>query len=225
MAIHDAIAALIGSVVFVLATLLPIINPPGGAPIFLSMTPGLSDVDRTKLAGRIATNSCVLLVSAMMAGSYVLMFLGLSLTTIRIAGGIVVMATAWRLISAGHGPREPADLASVSPTDTLAAGSFYPFTFPITIGPGSISVAVTLGAGVRPEVGISLTGLAGAIAGIVLVSLAVYLSYRFASRLLRVIGVTGTQVVVQLSAFILLAVGVQILCDGLIERFLETTRA
>jgi multiple antibiotic resistance protein len=96
--------------------------------------------------------------------------------------------------------------------------SFYPLTFPITIGPGSISVAMTLGAGARDAV-TSVTGLLGVALGILLVSATIYLCYRFAARLLRRLGRSGTGVLLRLSAFILLSIGVQILCDGVAERF------
>jgi len=216
----DTLGDFVGTVMFALATLLPIINPPGVAPIFLSMTPGASDATRATLARRIARNSCVLLLVAMSAGSYVLMFFGLSLAVIRIAGGLLVIATAWHLIRAEEVP-EPAIVTapSTSALDSVESRSFYPLTFPVTIGPGSISIAVTLGAGVRLDAARSTTSVLGAAAGIVVVSLAVYFCYRFASRIVRVLGGSGTVVLLRLSAFILLAVGVQILCDGLIERF------
>jgi multiple antibiotic resistance protein len=216
----DTISAFVRVVGLALAALLPLINPPGLAPIFLSLTRGASEPVRTALAGRIARNSFVLLVAAMLIGSYVLLFFGLSLAVVKIAGGILVIATAWHLVRAEQSP--DSSIATTSPTSTaeqLASHGFYPLTFPLTIGPGSISVAVTLGAGVRVRDVGDVTGVLGAVTGIVLVSVAVYLCYRFASSLLRVLGGTGTVILLRLSAFILLSVGVKIFCDGLVERF------
>jgi multiple antibiotic resistance protein len=216
----DTATAFVRAALFALVTLLPIINPAGGAPIFLSMTPGIPDAVRTTLARKIARNSFLLLVGAMLAGSYVLIFFGLSLAAIKMAGGLLVIATAWHLIRAEHSPD-----ATIAASSTAAApehvlnGAFLPLTFPLTIGPGSISVAVALGAGVGTHDVASLTEAAGAVSGIVIVAAAIYFSYRFASRLLGALGETGGVVVLRLSAFILLAVGVQILCDGLVERF------
>jgi multiple antibiotic resistance protein len=216
----DTIAAFVRVVGLALAALLPLINPPGVAPIFLSMTPGASDSVRTAIARRIARNSFVLLVAAMLVGSYVLIFFGLSLAVVKIAGGLLVIATAWHLVRAEQSPDSTIVPAPPVPTaEQMASQSFYPLTFPLTIGPGSISVAVTIGAGVRVRDVSDVTSILGAITGIVLVSVAVYLCYRFASRLLRVLGGTGTVILLRLSAFILLAVGVQIFCDGLVERF------
>jgi multiple antibiotic resistance protein len=220
----DTIAAFVRVAMLALAALLPLINPPGVAPIFLSMTPGASEPVRTALARRIARNSFVLLVGAMLVGSYVLIFFGLSLAVVKIAGGLLVIATAWHLVRAEQSPDATIVATSAAPpaapsAEQIASHSFYPLTFPLTIGPGSISVAVTLGAGVRVRDVADVTGVLGAVAGIVLVSFAIYFCYRFASRILRVLGGTGTVVLLRLSAFILLAVGVQIFCDGLVERF------
>ena len=220
----DTEVGFVGAVMFALATLMPIVNPPGVAPIFLSMTRELSDAMRATLAARIARNTCVLLLTAAIAGSYVLMFFGLTLAVIRIAGGLLVIATAWHLISAEELP-DPALVAAPprASLDHVARRSFYPLTFPVTVGPGSISVAVTLGAGVRLDAPRSPEAVLGAVAAIVAVSLTVYLCYRFASGLVRMLGGSGTVVLFRFSAFILLAVGIQILCDGLIERFTAQT--
>lgn len=206
---------------FALAALLPIINPPGLAPVFLSMTPGASDSVRTMMAARVARNCCALLLGVMLIGSYVMVFFGLSIAVIKIAGGLLVMTTGWQLIRARQSPDAAAIVATAppAPVDAITSQSFYPLTFPLTIGPGAISVAVTVGADARVHDLDGLTRLLGAITGILLVSSAVYVCFRFASRLLRVVGPSGSVVLLRLSAFLLLAVGVQLLCDGLVERF------
>ncbi len=208
------------SIALTLAALLPIVNPLGSAPIFLSMTPGASDDARRALARKIALNSGLMLVGAMLVGSYVLNLFGLSLAVVKIAGGLLVIATGWRLIRSDESP--DAKIVPGAPAwgaAEIASKSFYPLTFPLTVGPGSVSVALTLGAGTRvPDVPV-LVGVTGSIIGIIVVVFAIYFSYRYAARTLRMLGETGTVVFLRLSAFILLAVGVQIFCDGLAERF------
>lgn len=216
---NESATGFIGAVVIAFGALVPLVNPPGVAPIFLSMTRGVSDVARTTMASRIARTSFVLLLGAMLVGSYVLMLFGLSLAVVKIAGGLLVIATAWHLVSAEQSPDSA--IAATSPVTSIDGtdSTFYPLTFPLTVGPGSICVAVTLGVGIRSRDVPPISAVLGCTIGIVLVSAAIYLSYRFASRLVRALGGTGTVIVMRLSAFILLAVGVQILCDGLVERF------
>jgi hypothetical protein len=86
--------------VLVVATLLPLINPAGSAAIFHSMTLGISDAARRKMAWQIGLNSFFLVVAATFVGSYVLDFFGVSLTSVRIGGGLLVAASGWKLLNA-----------------------------------------------------------------------------------------------------------------------------
>ncbi|MGH9242086.1 MAG: MarC family protein [Vicinamibacterales bacterium] len=201
--------------VVTVAALLPLINPAGTAPMFLSLTNGESDRTRATLAVRIARNAALLLAAATLGGSSLLLFFGLSIAEIRIAGGLLVIATAWHLMHTDQRPDAEITALSRRAATDLTHAAFYPLTFPVTIGPGSLAVAVTLGAGTA----VRMPSLLGAIAGIVVVSCTIYLCYRFAARAARLLGAAGTLVLFRLSAFILLAVGVKILADGLAERF------
>ena len=201
------------TIVVTVAALLPIVNPLGGAPIFLAMSADLPAHARRHMATVVARNAGLLLAAAMLVGSPILAFFGISVAAVRVAGGLVVLATGWRLLHAGDEPDAPPTAVTDAWERALAQRSFYPLTFPLTVGPGSISVAVTLGITADPRdpfrVGAQLVSVA-------IVALAVYLSYRFATRLIGVLGETGTNVFLRLSAFILLCVGVSIVWDGVL---------
>ena len=204
------------TVLLAVGALLPIVDPLGGAPIYLAMTAGLRPEERGPMAKAVAVNSFLLLIASTLVGAYVLDFFGLSIPIVQVAGGIVVCAIAWSLL---NNPNSPAALArnqapSVSPDD-LRQRAFYPLTMPLTVGPGSISVALTLGANpARGARSLIVTALAHCL-GILIVALTVYLCYRYADGILRKLGPTGTSVVVRLSAFILLCIGVQICWNGI----------
>jgi multiple antibiotic resistance protein len=200
------------TIVVTVAALLPIVNPLGGAPIFLAMSADLPAHARRHLASVVARNAGLLLAAAMLVGSPVLAFFGISVPAVRVAGGLVVLATGWRLLHAGDEPDAPPTAVTDAWERELAKRSFYPLTFPLTVGPGSISVAVTLGTRDPLEpfrVGAELVS-------VMIVAVTVYLSYRFASRLIGALGETGTNVFLRLSAFILLCVGVSIVWDGVL---------
>jgi multiple antibiotic resistance protein len=205
-----------GSVVMLaIGALLPIVDPLGGAPIYLAMTVGLTSAERSRMAKAVAINSFLLLLASALIGAYVLDFFGVSIPSVQVAGGIVVCMIAWSLLNSPNSPPALERNAPQAPTaDDLSQQAFYPMTMPLTVGPGSISVALTLGAnpppGFRP---LLATALAHAL-GILLVAVSVYLCYRYADRILRRLGPTGTSVVVRLSAFILLCIGVQIGWNG-----------
>jgi multiple antibiotic resistance protein len=88
---------------------------------------------------------------------------------------------------------------------------------PLTVGPGSISVAIALGSDRPKAAGLSHLALLGlaALAGVAAICLTVYLSYRFAERIVALLGPSGTNVVVRLSAFILVCIGLQIAWSGI----------
>jgi len=210
-----------GSVVLLaVGALLPIVDPLGGAPIYLAMTAGLTHEERSRMAKAVAINSFLLLIASALVGAYVLDFFGLSIPAVQVAGGIVVCAIGWSLLNSPNSPpalqrnAAPATRAAEANSDDLSQRAFYPMTMPLTVGPGSISVALTLGANPAPGFrSLLATSLAQAI-GILIVAVGVYLCYRYADRILNKLGPTGTSVVVRLSAFILLCIGVQICWNG-----------
>lgn len=215
------------SFLFSLATLLPILNPTATAPIFLSLTEGASTSVREALAARIARNVFLLLFTAMLIGSIVLDFFGISLAIVRVGGGLLVVASAWRLLNSSDGGAErSARMAEGFTVEMANRRAFYPLTFPIACGPGSIAAAITVGASLHDHASLVVSGtrIAGAVLGLGLVAASVLLCFRYAQQLLRLLGDTGTVVFLRLSAFILLCLGVQIVWDGASELLLNVLR-
>ena len=211
------LAVYANAVLFTLAALLPIVNPLGSAPIFLSLSADLPAAARRRLASSVARYSFMLLAAAMLIGSHVLKLFGVSLPIVRVGGGLLVTANGWRLLN-----DEPKPIAEVKPVEAwereVERRAFYPLTFPLTVGPGSISIAITLGAQAQRSQGTWSTGaLAASMVGVTLVAVSVFLSYRFSSRLITYLGETGTAVFLRLSSFILLCVGVSIIWTGLVD--------
>jgi len=164
------------TVLLAAVALLPIVDPLGSAPIYLAMTDGLSSEQRRPLSKAVAVNSFILLIASALIGAYVLDFFGLSIPAVQVAGGMVVSVVAWSLLNR---PDSPAPLARTTepPTATsnLSARAFYPLTMPLTVGPGSMSVALTLGA--NPEPGLRqqvVTALAHTL-GILFLAISVHL--------------------------------------------------
>lgn len=212
----DYLAAMSRGFLFALAAILPILNPAATAPIFLSLTEAADDGTRALLARRIARNMFLLLAGSMLVGSYVLDFFGISLPIVRVGGGLIVAATAWRLLSADPGAVDSrAALADAFTPEQASRRAFYPLTFPISCGPGSIAAAITVGVSlVESRVSLTLARIAGGLLALLVCGLLLYLAFRYAQQLLRPLGEAGTLVFLRLAAFILLCLGVQIIWDG-----------
>jgi multiple antibiotic resistance protein len=196
----------------VYAGLFPIVNPIGGAPIFLGLTRHCTDQERNALALRVTINCFFLLLGSLLVGSYVLEFFGITLPIVRIAGGLIVSATGWSLLQAGDDfTDDRTEHKPVTPTDP-----FYPLTMPITVGPGSIAVAITLGSQRPKDEVLSQLAILGAaaVAGIVAIAATIYVCYRFAEGTVGALGAQGTNVLVRLSAFILFCIGIEIIWSG-----------
>jgi len=107
------------------------------------------------------------------------------------------------------------DRTTTPDPDMLTQRAFYPLTMPLTVGPGSISVAITLGANPPREFRSLFTTALAHVIGVFIVAVSIYLCYRYADRILNKLGRTGTNVLIRLSAFILFCIGVQIIWNGL----------
>jgi len=197
------------------AGLFPIVNPLESAPFFLGLTAGLSTAERRVLARKAAINGFLLLLGSMALGPWLLEVFGIELPVVRIAGGLVVTALGWKLLSAEQLSEH--EVGSPRGTETRKVGSFYPLTMPLTVGPGSMSVAITIGsrkpAGL-PPISQMAEHASGAVLGLVAIGLSIYLAYRFAETIGRLLGATGLEVLVRLSAFILMCIGIEIIWNG-----------
>ena len=215
------------SFLFVLAAMLPILNPAATAPVFLSLTEGASPLTRRVLARRIAINAFWLMADSMLVGSYVLDLFGISLPIVRIGGGLILASMAWRLLGATPTMQDSrAVLAESFTSEHARRQAFYPLTFPISCGPGSVAVAITVGVALHDATLVtSLARMTGALLAVAVVSLLMFLAFRYAPRLLRALGDAGTAVFLRLSAFILLCMGVQIVWDGASELMLTLWRS
>ena len=134
---HEILSAFL----LVYAGLFPVVNPLGDAPIFLSMTAGCTEQERNRLAWQVAFNGFWLLLGSMLLGSLILEFFGITVPVVRIAGGLLVAAMGWKLL---NGDSNSAEKTPVDPEAGSSLG-FYPLTLPLTVGPGSIAIAITIG--------------------------------------------------------------------------------
>jgi multiple antibiotic resistance protein len=201
------------SVFLILSALFPIVDPLGGSPIFLAMTREDSPSTRRGLSLRIAVNSFFLLVGSYFIGTDILAFFGISLPVVQVGGGLIVISTGWALLKQSYDEDAKDVKKNIQPTDPYQ-NAFYPLTLPLTVGPGSISVAITLGANAPHHQGFSVLSILTAILGSFLLAASIFLCYGFSDRLGRVLGQTGMTVIVQLTSFLLVCIGVQILWNG-----------
>ncbi len=203
------------SFLLALSGLFSIVNPVGSALMFAQITADRSQAERAELSRRIGFYAALVMLAALWAGAPILNFFGVSLAALRIAGGLFVAAFAWTLLNAPE-TREARKHAEAEPEagENLAEVAFFPLTLPFTTGPGTIAVAIALGANRPSEPG----DLAGFFIGASLAAMAIAgmirLAYGSADRVVTLIGPVRARVLGRLSAFLLLCVGTQITVNG-----------
>jgi multiple antibiotic resistance protein len=216
------------SFIAVFAALFPVINPLGDGPIFLNMVQGCSEGVRKKLARSVAINCFLMLLGSMLIGPQLLLFFGISLPALKLAGGAVVIAMGWNLLNQQGSSDHNTNSSSQITDATAGTSAFFPLTMPLTVGPGSIATAISLVAAEQDDRGFhiltELPAVIGATTALVALSLVIYLVYRESSGIQRLLGAIGTNVLMRLFAFILLAIGVQIFLGGFNGYALELSK-
>ncbi len=211
------------SLLLAFTALMPLINPIGSALVFLGLVGEEPAPVYRQLARRIAIATFGFLIVIQFLGSLILSFFGVSLPIVQVAGGLVIAATAWSLLfekdagaDARNKNREIAGSMTGEPDEDLSGKIFYPFTFPITAGPGTLVVMLTLSAHAGQNM---LAARIQAHAGIAIASAVlsafVYLCYGYAPRLTHSVSPSTVHGILRVIAFILMCIGVQIAWNGL----------
>ncbi|WP_377158433.1 MarC family protein [Roseateles sp. UC29_93] len=213
----DNLPSFLQSLFLVPLTLLPIINPVGVAPIVIGAAGG-DDRVLKRLARQVAINGWVVIMVSLLVGTYVLDLFGISLPVVRVGGGLLVAYSAWVMLTRNETDDVQTAVVHASPGDIseteIVRRSFFPITFPLTTGPGSIAAAIALGAQIPRSPVPYVMGAGIAAIGAAFTAAVVYLVYRNGGRLLMKMGEVGTLVMMRLMAFVLLCIGIQILWTG-----------
>jgi multiple antibiotic resistance protein len=198
----------------VLAALFSVINPPGTALVFLSMTKYASVGTRRLLARRVALNSFFVMTGSLLVGALVLKIYGISVPVLRVAGGFIVTRAGWKLLD--EGTHTVADEQAEGERTDYAKQAFYPLTLPLTTGPGTIAVMISLGLSrsVYSEYTNDLQFFVASLIATMVMAAAIYVCFAYSDRVERLLGHSGTDIAVRLSAFILFCLGIQIIWTG-----------
>lgn len=208
----------IKGVTYTFVSLFSIVNPIGGSAIFLSVTKPFSSDDKKMLAIKVFKYGAILLTATYCFGSFLLGVFGVSMFALQIAGGLVIFSSAWSLLSSKENNSD-IDINNQNPKSM----AFFPLTMPLTAGAGAISVIIALSAdnaSVDNIPNVFVAG-AGAIVGIWCLMLLTGICYNFSEKIFGILGKNGVIIVTRLTAFILISIGVGMVCGG-IKTFVGT---
>jgi len=215
----DAIVPFLKELILIPLTLLPIINPLSSAPVLIANA-GRDPLLVKRLARQVSLNSFYVIIAAMLVGTNVLAIFGISLPILRVGGGLLVCATAWRMLGRAESDdvqEKAVRAAGEMPEAEVVRRSFFPLTFPLTTGPGTIAVAIALGAQFPRSVVPYLLAAGMAVGGVAATAFVLYVFFSNAGAVITRLGEMGALVMMRLMAFILLCVGLQIIWTGWAE--------
>ncbi len=192
-----------------LVALLPITNPVSTAALFMSITSGKKKRERHDQAFKAAIYAFAILIAFLILGTIIMEFFGISIPGLRIAGGIMVIRVAFSMLKAEMEEVEPDTKKEAKRKSDV---SFTPLAMPSLSGPGAIAVTIGLAAGTE-----RLADYSAIVLGIFLVILAAFFTLLAADKILKFLGKTGINALSKIMGFLLLAVGIQFLINGITE--------
>jgi multiple antibiotic resistance protein len=194
-----------------LTTLMVTVDPPGLAPIFLSLTVGLTPPERRNVAMRATIIAGAIMLGFAFFGQPVLGALGIGLPAFRIAGGLLLFWIAFEMIFELRGRRKNNVARTAIDEDHIRNIAAFPLAIPLMAGPGTITATMLIAGSAGGE-GVKLGALVVVIALVSIACLAVFL---ISDRLSKLLGVTGNLVLTRLLGVILAALAVQFVIDGI----------
>jgi multiple antibiotic resistance protein len=199
---------LVDSLLSHFVTLFVVVDPIGLTPIFLSITHGYSGEVRRRIAMRACLLAGLVLTGFALGGDWLLRQLGITIPAFRIAGGLLLFATAFDMVLGWRSARE-AKTAEQALEEHVHNVSAFPLAIPLMAGPGAITATVLLAGQSRSPAGLAV--LIGIIASVLIVCVVVFL---FASRIAKLMGITAGIVLSRLFGVLLAALAVQYVVDG-----------
>jgi len=207
-ALGQFLRTLPASAVATFLALFPIVDPFGGIPIFFSMTSSWTKRDRRRTAFKTGIWVFVILVTFLFFGRFVLYFFGISLPVLKIAGGLIVANTAWGMVTS-HARITPAETDEAADKEDI---SLTPLAMPLMSGPGAIGVVMALAAHVD-----NTAAYLGMVIGIAAIAVSVSLFFCMGGPLVRRLGPSAVGAINKIFGFLILAIAVQLVWNGVAD--------
>jgi multiple antibiotic resistance protein len=197
-------------------SLFPAVNPVGSAFIVDPLLSGLNHTERKAASKRIAFYCFLICTVSILIGTYIMELFGISIPIVQVAGGIMICRMGWQLLTTDDGIKKGSKETAQPDRDDTENLLFYPVSFPMTTGAGTISVLLTLSAhGEDTDISKHLVKLVALFIAVLLICLLIYICYANTPRLIKRLGPRGEQIVNKLSAFLVFCIGMQIATAGI----------
>ncbi|MNK05040.1 hypothetical protein D3C87_229150 [compost metagenome] len=189
----------------IFAALFSVLNPLGTVPVFVGLTKDDSKHNRDKTSLWTSINVCIILLISFFAGSYVLNFFGISINSLRLAGGLIITTSGFALLTGSFTKHKGMKKASVqADMETRSEVSLTPLAIPMLAGPGSISLLIAYNQSFTNQY-----QQISSVCAIVAVCLSIYLILRTSHFIVKALGASGINAISRIIGFIVIAIGVE----------------
>lgn len=190
-----------------------IVNPFSTIPVFISLTADHTAGERRRISIVTATSAFTILVVSYFVGEYVLTFFSISVASFRVAGGILILMTAFSMLQARLGATKQTD-EEASEARKKENIAIIPLALPLMAGPGAISLMIIASGNTK-----TIVDDVSVVAGLLVISLSICLVLNGGIRLAKALGVNGMNVMTRLMGLILAAIAIEFIVNGLGEKF------
>ena len=203
--------------IYIFAALFSVINPLGTLPIFVGLTQNATSQERARISLWAAINTFIILLIAFFLGKYILGFFGITLNSLRIAGGLVITSSGFALLTGSFSKHKGIDKRVKDDAYQRNDIALTPLAIPMLAGPGSISLLIAL----REEFQKSIE-MVTALTAVTLVCFIVFLMLKSAPYIVKWLGASGINAVSRIIGFIVIAIGIEYICTAVID-IIKTT--
>lgn len=197
-------------------SLFPVVNPIGSAFMVLPYLKNLSLPEKRAAVKKITIYAFCICTVSLFAGHWILELFGISIPVVQLAGGIMICKMGWEFLSSNKNEEHPKEGVVVTGNENIQDKLFFPITFPITTGAGSISVLFTLSAhSANVNMTNYLLNTCAILLAIVVMCILVYFFYLNTKKIINYLGSNGEKIVNRITSFLIFCVGLQIAITGI----------
>lgn len=195
-----------------LGAIFSVLNPIGAIPFFVGLTQDYNKSERSRVSLMTAVNVCIILLISFFLGEYVLKFFGITISALRIAGGILIASSGFGLLNANPKKRKGISKEVEEDLQTRNSIALTPLAMPMLAGPGSISLLIAFYQDHSSTIDIAASTLA-----IVVVSFLIFLILRSAHYLAKYLGASGIVAISRIVGFLTVAIGIQYIISAVLS--------
>lgn len=197
--------------IYVFVALFSVMNPLGTVPIFVGLTQDDTSAERSKTSLLTAINILVILIISFFTGKYILQFFGISIDSLRIAGGLIIVSSGFALLTGSFSKHKGMDKRVKDDAYQREGVSLTPLAIPMLAGPGSISLLI----GMHQEFQL-FQERAITVGAIAAVCIATFLVLKSGHYIFRILGASGINAISRIIGFIVIAIGIEYITSSAI---------